>query len=186
LVSDLLLAPSFADLTIFIAIMNPANRDLSSVLSRITNKLQQDQVVSDTLQNLRKQLDVDRVVLYYFYTQWKGQVTFEAISDHKYSIIGSTGADDCFNLEYAALYLAGRIHAIDDIEQSPISACHRDFLKDLQVRSNLVAPVLIHEKLWGLLVAHHCRAQKIWKTSDIKSIRQYSCHLAAESSISNY
>jgi GAF domain-containing protein len=85
--------------------MNPANRDLSSVLSRITNKLQQDQVVNDTLQKLREQLNVDRVVLYYFYTQWKGQVTFEAISDHRYSIIGSTGADDCFNLEYAALYL---------------------------------------------------------------------------------
>jgi GAF domain-containing protein len=181
-----LLYPSFADLTIFIAIMIPANRDLSSVLSRITNKLQQDQVVSDTLQKLREQLDVDRVVLYYFYTQWKGQVTFEAISDQKYSIIGSTGADDCFNLEYAALYLAGRIRAIDDIEQTPISDCHRDFLRTMQVRSNLVAPVLIHEKLWGLLVAHHCQDRKVWKTSDIKSIHQYSHHLSSASSISSY
>nr|WP_254923578.1 GAF domain-containing protein [Pseudanabaena sp. SR411] len=182
----MLLFPSFADLTIFIATMNPANRDLSSVLSRITNKLQQDQVVSDTLQKLREQLDVDRVVLYYFYTQWKGQVTFESISDHKYSIIGSTGADDCFNLEYAALYLAGRIRAIDDIEQAPISDCHRDFLRSLQVRSNLVAPVLIHEKLWGLLVAHQCQDRKVWQTADIKSIHQYSSHLAAASSISSY
>jgi hypothetical protein len=46
--------------------MNPVNRDLSSVLSRITNKLQQDQIVSDALHRLREQLDVDRVVLYYF------------------------------------------------------------------------------------------------------------------------
>jgi light-regulated signal transduction histidine kinase (bacteriophytochrome) len=69
--------------------MNPVNRDLSSVLSRITNKLQQDQIVSDALHRLREQLDVDRVVLYYFYKQWKGQVTFESISEKKYSIIGS-------------------------------------------------------------------------------------------------
>lgn len=163
--------------------MNPANRDLSSVLSRITNKLQQDQVVSDTLQKLREQLNVDRVVLYYFYTKWKGQVTFEAISDHKYSIIGSTGADDCFNLEYAALYLAGRIHAIDDIEQAPISDCHRDFLREMQVRSNLVAPVLTNEKLWGLVVAHHCQDCKIWQNSDIDSICQHSNYLASASSI---
>lgn len=165
--------------------MNSANRDLSSVLSRITNKLQQDQVVSETLQNLREQLDVDRVVLYYFYTKWKGQVTFEAISDYKYSIIGSTGADDCFNLEYAALYLAGRIHAIDDIEQAPISNCHRDFLREMKVRSNLVAPVLTNEKLWGLLVAHHCQNCKIWQNSDIDSIYQYSNYLASAPSISS-
>ena len=166
--------------------MNNANRDLSSVLSRITNKLQQDKVVSDTLHQLRDQLNVDRVVLYYFYTQWKGQVTFEAISDHKYSIIGSTGADNCFNVEYASLYLAGRIYSTEDIETAPINACHRDFLRTLQVRSNLVAPVLTKGKLWGLLVAHHCQECKVWQTTDIELINQYSHHLSeASSSIIN-
>jgi GAF domain-containing protein len=165
--------------------MNPVNRDLSSVLSRITNKLQQDQIVSDALHRLREQLDVDRVALYYFYKQWKGQVTFEAISEKKYSIIGSTGADDCFNLEYAGLYLAGRIHTIDDIEKATISACHQDFLRGLQVRSNLVAPVLTHGKLWGLLVGHHCQAVRAWKISDIDLIRQYSHDLAFAPSISD-
>ena len=165
--------------------MNPANRDLSSVLSRITNKLQQDQVVSETLHELREKLDVDRVALYYFYTQWKGQVTFEAISEPKYSIIGSSGADDCFNMEYAALYLAGRIYFTEDIETAPINACHRDFLRTLQVRSNLVAPVLTGSKLWGLLIAHHCQDCKVWQSSDIELINQYSYHLKAASSISN-
>jgi GAF domain-containing protein len=162
--------------------MNPANRDLSSVLSRITNKLQQDQVVSDTLHQLRDQLNVDRVVLYYFYTKWKGQVTFEAISDRKYSIIGSTGADDCFNAEYAELYLTGRIHGTEDIEKAPIQDCHRDFLREMQVRSNLVAPILTNGRLWGLLVAHHCQACKVWQTTDMELINQYSHYLSAASS----
>jgi len=166
--------------------MTSNNRDLSSVLSRITNKLQQDLVVSDALHGLRDILNVDRVALYYFYTKWKGQVTFEAISDHKYSIIGSTGADDCFNLEYAALYLGGRIHPTDDIEKAPISECHRDFLRSLQVRSNLVSPVLTKGKLWGLLVAHQCHDLKIWQTADIEAIRKYSTDLATAPSISNY
>ena len=165
--------------------MNPANRELSLVLSRITNKLQQDQVVSEALHKLRVRLNVDRMVLYYFYTKWKGQVTFEAISERKYSIVGSTGADDCFNLEYAELYLAGRIKATDDIEKAPISECHRDFLRGMKVRSNLVAPVLTNGKLWGLLVAHHCQDIKIWQESDISSIREYSDRLATASSIAN-
>ncbi len=163
--------------------MNPANRGLNSVLTRITNKLQQDSLVHDALHELRECLDVDRVALYYFYSHWKGQVTFEALSDHKYSIICSTGADECFKREYADLYIAGRIYWADDIEIAPISDCHRDFLRSLQVRSNLVAPVLNNGKLWGLLVAHHCQDVKKWEHSDITSMRLYSQGLSAAPSI---
>ncbi|WP_055076399.1 GAF domain-containing protein [Pseudanabaena sp. 'Roaring Creek'] len=166
--------------------MNPFKRGLSEVLSRITNKLQQDSVVNITLHELRDLLRVDRVVLYYFYKQWQGQVTFEAISDRKYSIIGSTGPDDCFNVDYALLYLAGRINSIDDIEKANISDCHRDFLRGLLVRSNLVAPVLSKGKLWGLLVAHQCHDLRAWQPTDIEAIRKYSDELATAPSIRDY
>ena len=68
--------------------MNSSNRSLSNVLARITNKLQQDLLVNEALTELKNLLNVDRVVLYYFYAKWKGQVTFEALSDREYSIIG--------------------------------------------------------------------------------------------------
>jgi len=163
--------------------MNSPKRGLNEVLNRITNKLQQDSVVSDTLHDIRNHLNVDRVVLYYFYTQWKGQVTFESVNDNKYSIICSTGPDECFNLEYAKLYLAGRIKAMDNIDTAVISDCHRDFLRGLQVQSNLVAPVLSGGNLWGLLVAHHCQNVRPWHSTDIDSIRQYSIDLGASPSI---
>lgn len=165
--------------------MSAANHNLKSVLTRITRKLQQDQLVSKKLHELREILKVDRVVLYYFYTHWKGQVTFEALSDQKYSIIGSTGADDCFNIDYASLYLAGRIFSTEDIEKAAINECHRDFLRTIQVRSNLVAPVVCHGKLWGLLVAHHCQQIRQWQSFDIDTIRQYSYALEAATSISS-
>jgi GAF domain-containing protein len=163
--------------------MNPANRGLSSVLARITNKLQQDWLVNDSLHELRNLLKVDRIVLYYFYSEWKGQVTFEALSDRKYSIICSTGPDECFNLKYAELYLAGRIKATDDIESASITDCHRDFLRNMLVKSNLVAPVLTHGKLWGLLVAHHCQDVRLWQTSDIDLISKYAHDLAESPAI---
>ena len=165
--------------------MNSPKRGLNEVLNRITNKLQQDAVVTDSLSEIRTFLNVDRVVLYYFYSQWKGQVTFESITDEKFSIICSTGADDCFNLEYAELYLAGRIKAVDNIETAEISDCHRDFLRSLQVQSNLVAPVLSKGNLWGLLVAHHCQNVRPWLSTDIDYIRQYSISLGASPSIAN-
>jgi len=133
--------------------------------------MERDVLVQQTTHALRESLQIDRVVLYYFYRQWKGQVTFESLSAQEFSIFGSTGPDDCFNDEYAALYLAGRIRAIADIETEPIQACHRDFLRQMKVRANLVAPILIAQGLWGLLVAHHCQSARAWTSSDIERIQ---------------
>ncbi|PSB28553.1 GAF domain-containing protein [Stenomitos frigidus] len=145
---------------------------LQRLITRLSLNLERDQLVRQTTGDLQRSLNVDRVFLYYFYRQWKGQVTFEALSDPKFSIFGSTGPDACFNDEYAALYLAGRVRAIEDIETEPIVECHRDFLRDLQVRANLVVPILIPQGLWGLLVAHHCQSTRSWAEADITAMQE--------------
>ncbi|BCL35044.1 GAF domain-containing protein [Nostoc sp. MS1] len=157
---------------------NPAEKGLQRVLQRLVQTMQRDALVRQTTNNLRESLQVDRVVLYYFYSQWHGQVTFEALSSEEFSILGSSGPDECFNDEYAALYLAGRTRAIADIESEPINPCHRDFLRTLQVRANLVVPVLVPKGLWGLLVAHHCQAPHFWKESDIQLMQSGAQTLA--------
>ena len=153
------------------------------ILSRINQRMKQDRVVQSTTDELRDLLCVDRVVLYYFFAEWEGRVTFESLSDQKFSIFGSTGPDDCFNGEYAAMYLAGRVRAIDDIEREAIAPCHRDFLREIQVRANLVVPILTPKGLWGLLVAHHCQESKNWTPVDVERMEQGALVLANASSI---
>ena len=123
------------------------------------------------------------MLLYYFFKQWDGRVAFESFSDGPYSILGSTGPDDCFNDEYAGLYQAGRVRAITDVKTEPIADCHRDFLQGLQVRANLVAPILTETRLWGLLVAHHCQAPKEWSTMEIQATIDSASSLAKLPSI---
>jgi GAF domain-containing protein len=156
----------------------PTEQGLQRVLQRLVQTMQRDALVRQTTNRLRESLQVDRVVLYYFYCQWHGQVTFEALSSEEFSILGSTGADECFNDEYAELYLAGRTKAIADTESEPITSCHRDFLRTLQVRANLVVPVLVPKGLWGLLVAHHCQGTHFWTESDIKLMQSGAKTLA--------
>lgn len=158
-------------------------RQLSNVFERLSQNLERDTLVQETTRDLREQLQVDRVVLYYFYRQWYGQVTFESLNDEKYTIFGSTGPDECFNQEYAALYEAGRIRAIADIEVEPIQSCHRDFLRQLQIRANLVVPVLTPKGLWGLLIAHHCQDVRPWSATDIEAMQMGAAKLATASSI---
>jgi GAF domain-containing protein len=121
--------------------------------------------------------------LYYFYDEWEGRVTSESLSSEKFSILGSTGPDQCFNGEYAQMYREGRVRAIADIETEPIHPCHRDFLRSMQVRANLVVPVLHRPRLWGLLVAHHCQDTRSWLLSDIEAMQKAAEKLAVAPSI---
>lgn len=161
----------------------PYNHSLRRVLDHLSTTMGRDGLVQKTTRTLRESLQIDRVALYYFYGQWKGQVTFESLSANEFSIFGSTGPDNCFNDEYAALYLVGRIRAIADIETEPIQECHRDFLRSLQVRANLVAPILTARGLWGLLVAHHCQSAHIWSDADIDLIQIAAQTIATAPSI---
>lgn len=156
---------------------------LSRVVSRLIRTMERDSLVQDTLDELLQTLRVDRVVLYYFFRPWEGRVTAEALVDPSLSILGSTGPDACFNDEYADLYLAGRIRATPDILMADIHPCHRDFLRNLCVRANLVAPVLIPQGLWGLLIAHHCKAPRPWSEADVLIIRTAGHTLASAPSI---
>ena len=151
---------------------------LEKLFNRLSKSLTEDKLVQEVTHNIRQQLDVDRVVLYYFYRQWQGRVTFESLSSSKYSIFGSTGPDECFNGEYAALYQKGRVCAIADIETAAIAECHRDFLTSLQVKANLVVPVLPPRGLWGLLIAHHCQSTFNWSADNIQTMQSGAATLA--------
>jgi GAF domain-containing protein len=145
--------------------------------------MERDDLVQETTDRLRETLQVDRVVLYYFYRHWEGRVTFESLSQPEFSILGSTGPDECFNGEYAKMYEEGRVRSIEDIEMAAIAQCHRDFLRTMKVQANLVVPVLTQKGLWGLLVAHHCRSTRTWSESDVKLMQEGAVTLATAPSI---
>jgi GAF domain-containing protein len=156
---------------------------LQRVIDNLSTSLSRDILVQGTVSKLRDFLQVDRVVIYYFYREWEGQVTFEALSSPEFSIFGSTGPDECFNDQYATLYQAGRVRAIPDIATEPIHPCHRDFLQNLQVQANLAVPVLNLKRLWGLLIAHHCQSPRPWSPTDIKAMQKGAHTLATAPSI---
>jgi GAF domain-containing protein len=156
---------------------------LQRVVNRLNANLSRDSLVQKTTNELREFLQVDRVVLYYFVREWEGRVTFESLSSIEFSIFGETGPDECFNDKYAALYEAGRVQAIPDIETAAINECHRDFLRNLKVRANLAVPVLNNGKLWGLLIAHHCRDTRFWSDLDIEVMQKAAQDLAMSPAI---
>ncbi len=156
---------------------------LQTIFDRLSRDLARDKLIQTTTDQLRQFMNADRLVLYYFYYKWSGRVTFESLSDKRFSILGSSGPDECFNGEYAKLYEDGRIRAITNIEAEPIQSCHRDFLRGLQVKANLVVPILTERGLWGLLVAHQCQSIYHWQLAEIDAMLAGAHQLATFPSI---
>ncbi|NJM97057.1 MAG: GAF domain-containing protein [Phormidesmis sp. RL_2_1] len=115
-----------------------------------------------------KQLNTNRIMIYRFNPDWSGTMIAEAISSDRWpKVLDTKIFDPCFRGRYVELYQNDRIRAIDDITQEPgLSDCHIRTLQQYEVKANLVAPIRLQGKLYGLLIAHHCEAPRHWHKDD--------------------
>ncbi len=151
---------------------NYGDDGLRKFAHRLTRNMGRDILVQQTIDEARLLMNVDRIAIYYFYCEWEGQVIYQSLSYEELSIFGSKGAENCFNDHYAAMYLAGRIRDIPDIELAGLEECHLEFLRSINVKANLVVPILNPLKLWGLLIAHSCQKTRDWLNLDIEIMQK--------------
>jgi len=139
---------------------------LNQVSTQIRKSLKPKVIQQTTVHEIRQLLNADRVVIYRFEDGWRGRVIVESVIEPWCSTLGNIGADNCFAKEYAELYHQGRTKAIADVETANIDDCHRAFLRQLQVRANLIVPILVQDDLWGLLIAHQCSEPRQWQEDE--------------------
>jgi PAS domain S-box-containing protein len=138
----------------------------TQILAKISQRIRESMDVQDVwraaVQEVREVLNTDRVVILRFNQDLIGSIVAEAVSHESFSILGVTIEDHCFKTHWQIPYQKGRISQIEDIETAPIEPCHAQMLRSLQVRANLVVPLLQGSHLWGLLIAHHCQGPRPW------------------------
>jgi len=153
-------------------------RIVQSVTSRIRQSLDLERIMTTTVQEVRSLLDVDRVLIYRFNIDWTGSITAESVQDLQYSLLNQTVYDPCFGQDYAILYQQGRVTHNEQIQISDLQPCYIEFLTRLQVVANLVVPILQGDNLWGLLIAHHCSAPRVWQNSEVNLLQQLAAQVA--------
>ncbi|MFP4578950.1 MAG: ATP-binding protein [Coleofasciculus sp.] len=114
--------------------------------------------------------------------QDEGCVTYESrYSDEIGSVINWREEKDCalYVSNCRTKYHQGFTGAIDDIETAySDSPCLLQLLRQTQVKAKLVAPILVQNRLWGLLIAHQCFAPRHWQESEKLFLKQIAEHLA--------
>ncbi len=149
-----------------------------SIAARIHQSLTLDEILQTTVDEVRQVLKTDRVLIYRFNSNWTGSVAVESVASSWKKVLGTTATDHCFGEKYVHAYQNGRVQAVADIEVAGLQPCHIDFLKQFQVRANLIVPIIQGENLWGLLCAHECQAPRDWQQVEVNLLKQLATHVA--------
>lgn len=159
------------------------------LLHRMTDRIRQSielpDILSATVNEMRRFLGTDRVKIYRFDEDGSGEVIAEAIREQRLpSLLGHRFPADDIPEHAREMFLTARQRTIVNVSkqeigispllchttQEPLTAnlwvrrvdpCHVEYLTAMGVRSSLVVPILYRHQLWGLLVAHHSVPRRV-------------------------
>ncbi len=161
---------------------------VTEIALRINDSLDVGEILKVAVREVRAMLESDRALIYRFLRDGDGVVAEESASPESTPILGQLIYDPCFNAEWVDLYRQGRIGIIEDIDANSFEPCYRELLTRLQIRANLVVPILLKNQdrrkitpssphLWGLLIVHQCSRPRQWHSLEIKFVKQVAVQM---------
>jgi methyl-accepting chemotaxis protein PixJ len=156
-----------------------------TILTELFSNLRDVKTEVDILQAgvniVRQALKCDRAVVYSLQAESYCEIVAEAVTPGYTQILGRTIKDSCFEAGYIEKYSKGRVRAISDIYKSGINPCHIENLEKIEVKSNLVVPIVRQDNfLYGLLVMHQCSRSREWQQSEVEFVLHVSSWLIEE------
>ncbi|MDJ0572925.1 MAG: GAF domain-containing protein, partial [Pleurocapsa sp. MO_192.B19] len=141
-------------------------------IQNLSQSISQKDILNAIVEEARKYLNCDRVVVYSLNQDNHGVIVAESVTPDYTQTLGKTIKDPCFEAKYLNKYRHGRVRATDNIYEAEITPCHLEQLEQLEVKANLVTPIINKNKLFGLLVAHQCATSRKWQKTEIEFLKQ--------------
>ncbi|MEL7358573.1 MAG: GAF domain-containing protein [Cyanobacteria bacterium J06560_6] len=147
-------------------------RTLSELTSDIRSTLEAEAIFSTSVDRAREVLGVDRVLVYRFNPNYTGGVaTAESVGEGWPRAKGQV-LEDPMLPDSVERFMAGQVSTVENIETENLTECHCRLLRELEVKANMVAPIVVGDQLVGLLCAHQCSSPRQWQPEEINMIQQ--------------
>jgi diguanylate cyclase (GGDEF)-like protein/PAS domain S-box-containing protein len=154
-------------------VQNQRERLVAEIAQRISNVLDLETILEQTVTSVKEFIDADRVIILQLSATMDGEVIEESCSAHSPTMLGWRLRDPWFIDEnHLQDYQKGQGLAVADIYAYDLSQEQLMFLDYFQVKAEVVVPLLQEQTLWGLLIAHQCQAPRPWKTADIRLLQR--------------
>jgi two-component system, sensor histidine kinase and response regulator len=157
------------------ALKNRVQREqlLTQVTTQIRKSLDLPVIMATAITLVREFLELDRLVVYKFapdsVNSGGGSIVHEARASSVIPSVLLSQETACWQRHSPCWekYRQGFTLVVDDVEQTyALEACLLNFLRIHQIRAKLVAPIIVEEHLWGLLIAHQCHTPRQWSENE--------------------
>jgi methyl-accepting chemotaxis protein PixJ len=150
---------------------------LSEIASTRSGSEELETVFSQAVQGARELLKADRVVVYRFNPDGSGCVVAESVLPGLPRALDNNVDDACISEQLLEEYRQGRVVPTSDVMAAGFHPEHLGLMERLQIKANLVTPILKNDRLFGLLIAHHCEQTHIWQQGEIDFLKQLASQI---------
>jgi PAS domain S-box-containing protein len=144
---------------------------------QIRRSLDLPEILQTTVDEVRQFLQIERVLVYKFASDWSGSAIVESVSADWSAISTEQIYHPCSEAAVKS-FQQGIVIANADIYSAEIDDLHLQLLESVQIMANLVVPIFKGTDLWGLLIAHHCSAPRQWQPSEIDLVKQLASQVS--------
>ncbi|OAB56659.1 histidine kinase [Phormidium willei BDU 130791] len=161
-------------------IQTQAQRDrlLLHISTTIRNSLDLATILQTAVDEVRQVLSCDRVIIYQLEDDLSGSVMAESILAGGRSVLHHEAHDPCVTPEWLEPYRQGRVRVVRDIYDESMTLCHQELLLSFDIRAKLMVPLVVDDRLWGLMIASHRDQPRDWQTGEIELLQALSIQLA--------
>jgi twitching motility protein PilJ len=152
-------------------------QQLTSLVTSIRETSDREKIFRLVTRQIKLAIESSRVIIYTFDDQWNGTVVAESVDAQWPPSLGAEITDPCFADSYVEQYKTGRVKATPDIYKAGLTPCHLAQLEPFKVRANLVAPIVVEDRLLGLLIAHECAGPRDWSALTASFMRRAATQL---------
>ncbi|NJK55026.1 MAG: GAF domain-containing protein [Pleurocapsa sp. SU_5_0] len=152
-------------------------KHFTDVLQQIRQSFKIKDILKSSVREVHRILNCDRVVIYSLHQKVYGKIVAESVSPGWKKTVGIVIQDPCFEAKYLKKYRDGRVTAWNNIYEAGMSSCYIQQLEQLEVKANLIVPIMIEGKLFGLLVVHQCSNPRRWEQSEILWLTQIAVQI---------
>lgn len=145
---------------------------VNEITSGCRGTLNTSYILNVVATSTRDAIKVDRVVIYRFNEDWTGKVIAESVGADFPITFGAEIADTCLTKDYLDKYQRGFVLKLDNIYENHLEASTIIEFEKFAVKASLVAPVLLNNKLYGLLIVHQCSAARQWQDLEMNLLKQ--------------
>ncbi|MBW4420404.1 MAG: GAF domain-containing protein [Myxacorys californica WJT36-NPBG1] len=149
-------------------------RALAKTIDVIRRSLDPDTIFQTATEEARKLLQVERVAIYQFLPDWSGLFVAESLLDGWKPLVNSSPmvADTFLQETGGGRYSHNETCAIADIYQAGLKDCHIQLLEQFQAKAFAIAPILVGERLWGLVAAYQNTSPRDWQQLEVDWLAQ--------------